>query len=116
MLPPVSRITTGVSTFTTPASRARDPDRAGRLDHQLAALDEHDHGPGDVLLGHRDHVVDLGRDVGEAQVAGPADGDAVGDRGVRLEPHRPARLQRRRYGGRALGLHPDHPDAGRLGH
>ncbi len=58
MLPPERTATTGVSTFTAPASSAATPTAPGGLDHELAALEQHDHRPGDVLVGNGDDVVD----------------------------------------------------------
>ena len=73
-------------------------DRAGRLDHLLAPLQQHQQRPGDVLLGDRDDLVDQLADVGEGQLPGPADRDAVGDRRERRQPDRLAGLQRGREG------------------
>ena len=111
MLPPESTATTGGSTVDRAGQQRRHADRAGRLDHQLAALQQHQQGPGDVLVGDRDHLVDELADVGEGEVAGPADRDAVGDRGVRL-PAAPAGRPRSEGGNAAApaGLHADDPD------
>ena len=61
MLPPESTATTGVSTCDRPGQQRGHADRAGRLDHELAPLEQHHQGPGDVLVGDRDDVVDEAR-------------------------------------------------------
>ena len=108
MLPPDSTATAGVSTVHRAGEQRRHADRAGRLDHQLAALQQHQQRPGDVLVGDRDHLVDQLADVREGEVARAADGDAVGDRGARAAaaPARPAAQ-------RAAGTRPRPPPARR---
>ena len=89
-------------------------DRAGALDHELGALEQQDHGVGDVVLGHDDDVVDASasqqRRVSCARLL---DGDAVGDgqaagrvhrlaaRAATPAPARTPRPARRRPGPRA---------------
>lgn len=68
----------------------RHPGRAGRLDHLFAPLQQHQQGPGDVLLGDRHHLVDQLAHVRKGEITGPPHGDAVGDGGECRQPYRPA--------------------------
>ena len=51
------------------AQQRGDADGARALDDELRLLHQHDHGLGDVVLGHHDHVVEPRAHEAEGQLA-----------------------------------------------
>ena len=90
--------TAGPRAGTRPARMAASADRARRLDDGLGPFDEQQHGLADLLLVDRHHLVDVGLDVGEGQLAAGAHGDAVRHGGQPLQCHGPAGPERSRVG------------------
>jgi hypothetical protein len=90
--------------------QARHGSGARGLDHELGSLEQHEQSPGERLLRHRDELVDVLGDGGEANVARAGNRDAVGHGRHRVERDGKAGLERARVGRRALGLDADHLD------
>ena len=92
-----------------------DPDRAGSLDDQLGALEQHHHRLGDVVLADDDELVDPRLHERQHQSAGTLDRDPVGERRAATDLDRLAALERGHIGRAALDLHADHAYAGPRG-
>ena len=96
----------------TAVDERRERRGGGALRHGLLALEQEQHRVRDLLLGHRDDVVDPAPHDLERAHAGTLDRDAVGDGDRRRHEDRLAALDaphHRRHGG---GLHADHLDLG----
>jgi hypothetical protein len=87
----------------------RDADRAGSLDDELRALHQDHHRLGRVLLADHHDLVDPARDQRQREIAGPFDGDPVGDRRGRVDGDRRPGRERGRIG--RAGSHLDADDA-----
>ena len=69
-------------------------------------------GAGDLFVVDGDDLVDVARDEREGEVAGAADGDAVGDGGFRLDGDGVAGLAGAEHGGELVGFNTDDADTG----
>ena len=74
-----------------PLHQRRHGHRAGALDHQLGALEQHHHRLGHLVVGDRDDLVHVALHQRQREVAGPLDGDPVADRVGRARADRPVR-------------------------
>jgi hypothetical protein len=96
------------------AEQRGDADGAGTLDHELAALHQHDHRRGGLVLADDHDVVDPAAEQLQGEVAGALDGDPVGDGQCGGGRHGLAAAQRLRVRRAGGDLDADHLDV-RLG-
>ena len=109
-LPPEStaQISPSARRLDLAGEQRRDRGRAGALDDQLRALEQEHHRLGDLVVGDRDDLVEVGGEQRPRQLAGLLDRDPVADRprGAALgddadhAPLRAPRLERDRDPGR----------------
>ena len=88
----------------------RDADGARRLDDELRALEQHEHGPGDVVVVDRDDLVDRVFDDFEVELARLRHGNTVGDRGADGDFGDGSRGERHGVRRGVDGLHADDPN------
>ena len=85
---------------------------AGAFGQGLLLFEEHEDGAGDLFVVDGDDFVDITGDQGEGDVAGAADGDAVGDGGFGGDGDGRAGFAGAKHGGQLLRLNADDADFG----
>ncbi len=112
MLPPLTIAMSGPDPVTRPREGRRDGRSPGRFGDNLGSREQPEDGVDDLVILHRDHLVDVLLRVREGQVARPDRHQPVGNtRGLVERDGMPLR-QRRLHRRGSRWLDPDHADGG----
>ncbi len=85
---------------------------SGAFGEGFFLLEKHEDGAGDLFVVDGDDFVYVAGDEGQSEVAGAADGNAVGDGGLRADGDGLAGLAGAQHGGELFGLDTDDANFG----